>query len=178
MATEQFFTPSAGVQKLLAHTPALHFGGKTQRDWRLWRARFRRALMRRMGSFPPAAPMDVKRVGCVVMDGYRREKIVFNPDAFSTISAYVLVPQDIRRGERRPAVLCAHGHGSGKFSQVDPKDRVYKQVAVRLCRDAGFIVIAPDWRSFGERTDTRDFIQHWPGEHGADGCDLSYLLYG
>jgi dienelactone hydrolase len=48
---------------------------------------------------------------------------------------------------------------------------------VELCR-AGFVVIAPDWRSFGERRDAPEYLGHWGDEHGRDGCDLSYMLYG
>jgi dienelactone hydrolase len=107
-----------------------------------------------------------------------RETIAFNPDPFSTVVAYVLIPNGLKRGEKRPALLCAHGHGNGKHGLVNQKRSVYKQIGLRLCRDGGFVVIAPDWRSFGERSDEPRYIQHWKGEHGDDGCDLSYLLYG
>jgi dienelactone hydrolase len=177
MPIQRFLTPASGVAKLLQARPALHFAGKTRQQWQVWRRRFRAALLQRMGDVPERLPLKSQRVERVAKNGYTRETILFNPDAFSTISAYVLVPTNIRAGECRPAILCAHGHGSGKSSQVDRSDGNYNQIAVKLCRE-GFIVMAPDWRSFGQRSDSAKYIEHWKDEHGRDGCDLSNLLYG
>jgi dienelactone hydrolase len=174
----EFFTPKAGAAELLRRKPSLSFNGRTRAQWQTWRRRFRAALVRLMGDTPPALPLHVRRVGMKELEGYSRETLLFNPDPFSTVSAYVLTPDGIRSGERRPAVLCAHGHGEGKIDLIDATSGNYKEIAVRLCRDEGYIVIAPDWRSFGERSDSSRYIEHWKGEHGADGCDLSYMLYG
>ena len=178
MPTKRFLTPKTGALQLLKQAPALKFSGRSVAEWQSWRRKLATALKKLMGPTPPPAPMNFQRIKRVQENGYIREKVRFNPDAFSTISAYVLVPNGLSRGQRRPAVLCAHGHGSGKFGLIDPRDSNYHRIAEKLCRDERFVVIAPDWRSFGERSDERAYIQHWPGEHGADGCDLSYMLYG
>jgi dienelactone hydrolase len=177
MPTRTFLTPKAGTIELLKRQPALHFHGSSKAQWQTWRRRFRAALLRLMGQQPAATSPRARRIERVRLDGYTREKILFNPDAFSTVPAYVLTPDGLRRGERRPGVLCAHGHGDGKDEMLDP-GKIYKQMPVRLCRDGGFIVIAPDWRSFGERRDAAEYIKNWGDEHGGDGCDLSYMLYG
>ena len=175
-STRNLLTPKAGVLQLLKQKPALTFDGKMR--WQPWRRTFHAALRRLMGPVPAATPLRVQRRERVRFAGYTRETILFNPDAFSTVAAHVLIPDRARGGERRPGILCAHGHGGGKAEIVSRRSAIYKQIAVRLCRDAGFVVIAPDWRNFGERGDSPTYIEHWGNEHGSDGCDLSYMLYG
>ena len=77
-----------------------------------------------------------------------------------SVITYVLVPNDLAPSERRPAILAAHGHGGGKddvcgigHGEAERVDRIValnydyaRQFALR-----GYVVIAPDWRAFGER---------------------------
>jgi dienelactone hydrolase len=174
---KQLLTPKAGAMALLRRPPAMTFRGTSRAQWLSWRRRFRAALVRVMGPTPAPVPLRVRVRERTRFDGYTRQAIVFNPDAFSTVAAYVLTPDGIGRGERRPGVLCAHGHGGGKADLVEGGPDACQQIAVRLVR-AGFVVIAPDWRSFGERRDAATYIGRFGDEHGSDGCDLSYLLYG
>jgi dienelactone hydrolase len=169
----RFLTPKSGAEQLLKQRPALGFAGSTKTDWRNWRRRFGAALRRVMGNTPPKPPLRVRVLSSERRDGYTRQKIAFNPDPFSTVVAYLLIPEG---GGRRPGVLCAHGHGGGKEELFDTASP-YHDIAQRLVR-AGYVVIAPDWRSFGERQDDKSYIGHFGDEHGRDGCDLSYMLYG
>jgi dienelactone hydrolase len=173
----QLLTPKAGATALIRQPPALTFRGSSRADWSSWRRRFRAALLRVMGPAPRPRPLRVRVLDRDTFDGYTRQTIAFDPDGFSTVVAYVLVPDGIRRGERRPGILCAHGHGAGKADLVEGGRDAYKQIAVQLVR-AGYVVVAPDWRSFGERRDEAKYIGHFGDEHGGDGCDLSYMLYG
>jgi dienelactone hydrolase len=171
---KSLLTPLAGAMELLKRPPTLRFGGATREDWQTWRRRFRTALVRTLGQTPEPLPLRVRVIDRQREDGYTRETIEFNPDAFSTVRAIVLIPDGPRQA--RPGVLCAHGHGSGKASVIGD-DPAYKQIGLHLVR-AGFVVIAPDWRSFGERRDSGKYIGHFGDEHGRDGCDLSFMLYG
>jgi hypothetical protein len=56
----------------------------------------------------------------------------------------LLVPKDIKPGERRPVVVCQHGRGSVPMDTVEdrPKEDYYHQFAARLA-DHGFVVFAP-----------------------------------
>jgi dienelactone hydrolase len=171
--TNRFLTAESGVEHLLKQTPPLHFTGTSKEAWREWRKAFRRNLVRNLGPKPEAIPLQVEVLERTKMDGYTREKLIFNPDPFSSIPAYVLIPDGASRDNPRPAVLCAHGHGAGKDPLVGLGAEYQKQFAVELAR-LGFITIAPDWRCFGERKD-RD---EWVRRPGRDGCDLAYLAYG
>jgi len=171
---KRFLTAEAGVAELLKQVPPLHFRGKTEEDWRKWRRDFRRNLLRNLGLCPDPVPLDVEILERVEMPGYVREKIIFNPDAFSSVPAYVLIPEQASSRNPRPAVLCAHGHGAGKNALAGITEIEYqKHFAVALALQ-GFVTIAPDWRGFGERID-RD---GWVRRPGRDGCNVAYLAYG
>jgi len=173
-APERFLTAESGVAQLLKQTPPLHFSGKSKDDWRQWRGTFRRKLMQNLGPRPEPVPLEVEVLESVSMPGYTREKIIFNPDAFSSVPAYVLIPDEASPDNPCPAVLCAHGHGVGKDSLAGVVEAGYeKQLAVALAL-RGFVTIAPDWRGFGERID-RD---EWVRRPGRDGCNVAYMGYG
>jgi dienelactone hydrolase len=172
--TKRFLTAEVGVAELLKQTPPLHFSGKTKQDWQEWRRKFRTKIKQNLGHCPDPVPLEVEILESVKMDGYTREKIIFNPDAFSSIPACVLIPDSASAQNPSPAVLCSHGHGVGKDSVagIVPPD-YQKQFAVELAKQ-GFVTIAPDWRTFGERTDRNE----WVRRPGRDGCNVAYLAYG
>jgi dienelactone hydrolase len=174
----RFLTAERGVEQLLKQTPSLHFSGKTKAEWQEWRKAFRRNLVRNLGPKPEAVPLEVEVLEQTKMDGYTREKVIFNPDPFSSIPAYVLIPDEASRDNPRPAVLCAHGHGMGKDPLVGLADessrRNYqKQFAVELTQQ-GFVTMAPDWRCFGERKDRDEWVQR----SRRDGCNIAYFAFG
>ena len=172
-AIPRFLTAERGVEHLLKQTPPLHFTGKSKAEWQKWRKAFRRNLVRDLGPKPEIVPLEIEVLERTQLDGYTREKIIFNPDACSSIPAYVLIPDGASRDDPRPAILCAHGHGLGKDPLVGLSEDYQKQFAVELARQ-GFITMAPDWRTFGERKD-RD---EWVRRPGRDGCNVAYLGYG
>jgi dienelactone hydrolase len=171
---KRFLTAESGVAELLKQRPPLHFSGKSKQDWRQWRKAFRRRLAQNLGPRPEPVPLDVEVLERTELPGYTREKIIFNPDVFSSVPAYVLIPEESSTDSPRPAVLCAHGHGVGKDTVAGVVEPDYqKQFAVALARE-GFVTIAPDWRGFGERMD-RD---EWVRRPNRDGCNVAYMGYG
>lgn len=173
MAVQRFLTVEQGVEKLLKVTPPLHFDGTGKMDWEEWRRRFRSNLVKDLGPSPEALPLEVEILEQTHHEGYTREKIIFNPDPFSSIPAYVLIPNGATAENPVPAVLCAHGHGVGKDGAVGIVEDYQKQYAVELAQ-RGFVTLAPDWRCFGERKD-RD---EWVRRPGRDGCNIAYFAFG
>ncbi|MDQ1329619.1 MAG: hypothetical protein QG641_2911 [Candidatus Poribacteria bacterium] len=171
---KRFLNAEVGVAELLKQTPPLHFSGKTKEDWKKWRRDFRRKIVQNLGPRPDPVPLEVEMLERVQMPGYVREKIIFNPDAFSSVPAYVLIPDGASAKDPRPAVLCAHGHGIGKDVLAGITEPDYqKQFAVALALQ-GFVTITPDWRGFGERLDRNEWVRH----PGRDGCNVAYMAYG
>lgn len=67
-------------------------------------------------------------------------------DVFPDVIAYglLLVPKDVKKGERRPVVVCQHGLEGRPQDVADPgvNHRAYHQYGIRLA-ERGFVVYAP-----------------------------------
>jgi dienelactone hydrolase len=62
------------------------------------------------------------------------------PDVFAW--GVLLLPKDLKSGERRPVVVCQHGRGSLPKDVVEGNDPYYHNFAARLA-ERGFVVFAP-----------------------------------
>ena len=104
----------------------------------------------------PRVPLNVETTESVDCDSYMRHRIVYDSEPEMSVPAYLLVPKD--GTAPGPAVLAQHGHGPGKSQVVgmpgeaggEPSENADygHQLALR-----GYVVLAPDLRGFGERTD-------------------------
>lgn len=73
-------------------------------------------------------------------------------DVWPNVFAYgvLLVPKDLREGERRPVVVCQHGLEGRPDKVVDPKIKsLYQSFGAKLA-DEGFVVFAPQNPYIGE----------------------------
>ena len=102
-------------------------------------------------------PVVTESVTC---DGYVRQRMEIHTEPDVVMPFYVLLPDDLQPGERRPVVIAPHGHGSGGKNMTagrrdipavaDALDR-YNGAYAEHFAQAGLIVLAPDARAFGER---------------------------
>jgi dienelactone hydrolase len=75
-------------------------------------------------------------------------------DVYPDVFAYgiLLLPKDLKPGERRPVVVCQHGLEGTPRHTIDPeKNPVYDQFSRRLV-EQGYIVYAPQNPYYGENT--------------------------
>jgi len=106
-----------------------------------YREMFRKELIGEVP--PPSAPPDPR--SRVIYDepkwtGYEVVLDVW-PGAFAY--GILLLPKDLKQGERRPVVVCQHGLEGRPQDVADPKaQNCYHQYAARLA-DRGFVVFAP-----------------------------------
>jgi dipeptidyl aminopeptidase/acylaminoacyl peptidase len=82
--------------------------------------------------------------------------VVFDSESTMSVPAYLLVPN--ARRARGPAVLAIHGHGPGKSEIVGLRDEgamgtEHPGDYAHQLAEAGYLVLAPDLRCFGERAD-------------------------
>jgi dienelactone hydrolase len=96
----------------------------------------------------------------VDMGDYKRKKVILETEPGIFMPLYVLIPGDIKEGEKRPAVIAAHGHGGGgKLATACIRDNPVIQEAIEKYNYSygvdfvrkGLIVFCPDARGFGER---------------------------
>ena len=176
---KRYLSPYDSVHAWMRATKSeLAFDGKTVNDWRGWRRKFRSRLVKNLGPMPENVPLRAEVIRRDDMGDYVREKIVYDTERFCSVPAFVLTPKGLKRGEKRPGILAAHGHGIGKNPIVGldadekPHEDYQKLMGVQLVR-RGYVVIAPDWRGFGERTSPEDWVRE-----RRDKCNVNYMAEG
>jgi dienelactone hydrolase len=122
-------------------------------DLDAWRARTRTRLDELLGAHPAPVPLDLETTDEVECGSYTRARVVFDVEATMSVPAFLLVPHERRDAPAGPAVLAVHGHGPGKsmvcgVEPGGPGDDYAHQLA-----SLGYVVLAPDMRGFGERSD-------------------------
>ncbi len=174
-------TERYALARLAARKPLLPFPFVRPSRHRAWRRELIAALWREFGELPeriPASPQVLERRD---FPAYRREKILLRTERFMWMPVWVLVPKRSHLAGpdgRLPALLAAHGHGFGKDPLVGEtrgrrawaksiRDLNYDYARQAVLR--GYVVIAPDWRTFGERADSDE----WVRRPTRDGCDVA-----
>lgn len=165
------------VEHHLATGPTLRCKATNPRAFKEWQKKFRASVRRMLGPFPDSVPLNAEVLETTDCGSYIREKVVFDSEPHMSVPAWVLTPKE--RSGPCPALLCAHGHGTGKNPLVgldadeNPFHEDYQhQLAIQFV-ERGYVCIAPDWRGFGERTDPE------PYTHGyRDGCNVRHLGAG
>lgn len=125
-------------------------------DWEKRRAQVIAGFEEATGPLPsretlPELAIEVSE--SVETDAYVRQTITLQAEPGDRLSAYLYVPKGIAQGERRPGIVALHPtHAIGKGvidGQSERPNRAYgKELAER-----GYVVIAPDYVSFGGETD-------------------------
>jgi dienelactone hydrolase len=129
---------------------------------RAWKARFPSRLEALLGPLPSPVPLDAEVVASEDCGRYRRDKIVFDVEHHLSSPAWLLVPHD--RVGPGAAVLAQHEHGLGRGKDevcaIDGGDdqlrdhiRTHRSDYGHQLAERGYVVLATDLRTFGERAD-------------------------
>ncbi|MCS7113322.1 MAG: alpha/beta hydrolase family protein [Nitrososphaerota archaeon] len=158
--------------------PSMSFQANTREEFERWKAKLKAKILELLGEFPEPAPLNPQLLSSEEKEDYVREKWLIQSEEDCYIPLYLLIPKG---SGRKPAILCAHGHGPyGKdpvagvhFDDPNRKANIAmhnynygEQMAI-----AGFVTVAPDWRSFGERIAYRN---PYPGR---DICNVHFLQH-
>jgi len=174
ISTRQFF-----IDLIKDYEPELTFRGNTRADFTRWRKAFRKAFHQCLGPLPKATPLAPDVLWSIEEDGMTKQKVYLDTAPFTTVPAILLVPNH-NKGDKLPAIVAIHGHGPwgkdpvagakapGPLAEAQSFNYAYGlQMAKR-----GYVVICPDMRPFGERSDTA------PGERpitGRDPCNVHFI---
>jgi hypothetical protein len=147
------------------------FTGATKDQLLAWQGESRSALRRLLG-FDTFDGCDGQffELDTETLDGYTRTKCVLQTESKVYVPLYVLKPADLKPGERRPAMICPHGHTATMKESVaavrhafnahkdfDTYNAQYGEDFVRR----GYVVFCPDARGFNERAERPKQDQEW-----------------
>src|SRR5688500_1047189 len=117
----------------------------------------RKRMQEVMGELPDRShlpPLDLKVDETFQGDGYRRLTVTFANLFDERVTAYLYVPDGIKPGERRPGAVAMQSTGMAGKAIVDGRGTRGKNTAYGLeLAQRGYVVIAPDYPSFGDQKD-------------------------
>jgi len=168
------------IRKLYERTkPSLSFKASTREEFLEWKEKLKNKIRELLGEFPEPADLNPRLLSKEETDKYVREKWIIQSEEDCWVPLYLLIPKGFKG--KLPAILCAHGHGVyGKDSVAgvhfnDPNrkaeiERLNYNYAEQMA-NAGFVTVAPDWRSFGER------IGYYNPYPGRDICNIHFIQH-
>jgi hypothetical protein len=159
---EQFYTVTERMSELYQkEARAYGWTGGTTEELEAWRVDVKLRLHALLGlGKMESCPLQPVRLESIACSGYTREKWIIQTEPGVHMPFFLLIPEEIRQGERKPAFIEPHGHLGGKFYTAGASDYAAVQpfleqageepFAVQLVRE-GYLVACPDARGAGER---------------------------
>ena len=166
-----------------SHKPEYRFSGKDREYFLSWKQTTLPKILGTLGKSPPETNANPELQVEWEDKGLIKQRWIIDVQAFLSAVLLVNIPRDLKKTEKRPAILCCHGHGPhGKEpvmgngaspelrKSIDQHNYNYGEVLAQQ----GFITYAIDWIGFGERNDNNKPNHHSLGT-GKDWCNLYYL---
>jgi dienelactone hydrolase len=167
----------------LEHVPKLSFAGESSAGFESWKASALPRVMSTLGGFPERVPLNPALLAEWEEDGLIKQKWLIDVQKHLSATCRVNLPGGLAPGERRPAILCWHGHGPfGKSAVMDIGASPALKESIGLhnynyghqMAQKGFVTFAIDWIGAGERNDSTK--PNWRNtDQGRDWCNLYYL---
>jgi dienelactone hydrolase len=166
-----------------AHTPKQTFRGRTKQQFAAWKKRTLPRVLATLGHAPGKAPPRPKLTVEWEEDGLVKQRWLIDTQPGLSAALLLFRPADLKRGEKRPAILCCHGHGfHGKDAVMGALPTAEGAAHIRThnydyglqMAQAGFVTYAIDWLGFGERS-LRDVTNQPINLGGRDPCNILYL---
>jgi dienelactone hydrolase len=165
------------------HRPECRFRGRTPAQFRRWRAATLPRVLATLGDAPRRVPPNPQLLGEWEHEGLRKQRWILDVGPHIAATVQVNYPPDLARRERRPAILCWHGHGPyGKdpvmgnafTPEMIAHTRQHNYDYGHQMAQKGFVSFGLDWIGGGERNDSRK--PNWRSHNfERDWCDLYYL---
>jgi dienelactone hydrolase len=121
---------------------------KTKSDWQARQKYVRRTLDQIIGTFPEKQPLNPEITGVVQKEGYRIEKIIFQPVPGYYESGCLYIPDNLKG--KAPAILNVIGHDQASY-----KEQYYQVIITNLLKK-GMIVFVIEPLGQGEHVQYYD----------------------
>lgn len=129
---------------------------RTPADWEIRRRHILEGMQEATGPLPDRTklpPFDLEVRKHERLEGFERLTIRFTAEPGDRLPAHLYLPSDRKPGERRAAILALHPTSPlGKDVVAGLGPRPNRGYALELAQ-RGYVVIAPDYLSFGEYKD-------------------------
>ncbi len=109
-----------------------------------------------MGKLPSRAnlpPLDIIITDSLQQDSYTRYSLTFAVTSEERLPVYLYVPKKSGRTRKFPAMLVLHGTNALGKGVVDGQGDKPNRAHAKELAERGYVVIAPDYPSFGDLTD-------------------------
>lgn len=128
----------------------------TLQDWELRRAAIVAGFESAAGKLPSREnlpDLDIQVSERIETEKYVRETITFASEEGDRTPAYLYLPRNLKAGERRAGIVALHPTGALGKGIVDGKGERPNRAYAREIAERGYVVIAPDYLSFGDYKD-------------------------
>lgn len=168
------------IKMAAEHVPQFAFNAGT--DFAKWKKQALPEVLATIGDCPEQVPLNPRLLAEWEHDGLSKQKWLIDVSKHIAATLLIAFPGKMKKGQKYPAILCCHGHGSfGKDPVMgnDSTPELRSQIIMNnynyghQMAKAGFITYAIDWIGFGERDDNKK-PNHRP-QQGRDWCNLYYL---
>jgi len=133
------------------HQPSMIY--REEQDFRAWQQTFRRKLESLRGILPKRVKSETEILETTELPDHTRQLIRFPVTRFTDLVAYLLIPKNIKKDEKRAGIVALHGHHSHGIKTVCGVQKTdYSPYALYAVR-SGYVVLAPAWWG-------------WPGRDG------------
>ncbi len=165
------------------HKPKWRFTGKTAAQFRTWKKKALPDVLATLGDSIPRVKPNAKLLAEWEHKGLLRQRWIIDVQKHLSATLLVNLPKDLKKNERRPAIMCCHGHGPFGKEPVMGNDSTEELAASiklhnynygEVMAQRGFCTYAIDWIGFGERNDNNKPNHSGLGA-GQDWCNLYYL---
>jgi acetyl esterase/lipase len=128
---------------------------KTRSDWSRKRIQILDSMQAAMGKLPATGKTfpTISVVDSIVEKTYTRFKINLMVEEDEPVTAYLYVPLSKNKTSKYPAMLALHETDMLGKGSVDGQGKNKNLAYARELADRGYVVIAPDYPSFGDSKD-------------------------
>jgi len=118
-----------------------------------WQKAFRRKITSLRGNIPERVKPEMEILHSTELSEHVRQLIQFPVTKFTELIAYLLIPKNIKKGQKRAGIIALHGHHAHGIETIcGVRKTDYPPYALQAVR-SGYVVLAPAWWG-------------WPGRDG------------